>query len=162
MNRQEELENTILGIKGAIKAGEQINANYRVRLAELEKELEQLTSFKRSMGVNTISGMTNSCNIAINAYIPYRENYSGILDILDATFAMIDLANQCNAKFEEDEKQTLWYDSEIKEFRNSCPYSHYTSMVVFNSEDSFCLAVSEIKKSPELTKLAKIFLGVKE
>ena len=106
MNK-EEIENAILGVKGIIKVGEQINANYKTRLADLEKELEQLTSFKRSMGVNTISGMTNSCNIAINAYIPYRENYSGILDILDATFAMLDLANQCNAKFEEDEKQKL-------------------------------------------------------
>lgn len=162
MNK-EEIENAILGVKGIIKVGEQINANYITRLADLEKALEQLTSFKRYMGVNKISGMTNSCNIAINAYIPYRENYSGILDILDATFAMIDLANQCNAKFDVKNSScdyVLEYSSNGINFKSRV--TSFSTFVKFETIESVREAISIIESNPELTKLAKIFLGCNE
>lgn len=122
------------------------------------QELEQLTSFNRSLFAKEvrIAGCYFTC------LLEQTDNVNAeTLQKIDATLAMIDLANWCNAQFESDIELRIYeldYPSEFSYISRQERESG--TFVKFTSESSVELAISEIEKSKELTKLAKIFLGV--
>ena len=159
MKTKEELENEIKVYqdfiqmeKQSIDASKEIIERYEAKISFWKKELEQLTSFKRNP----------KYILKVLETVEYEDN-NVLINKLDATLAMIDLANWCNVRCQkenDDSKASLGYDmnsGEIKFYRIG---DIMDSVVIFNSVNSANLAISEINKSPELTRLAKIFLGV--
>jgi len=158
MDRKQEIESHI---KFAKENREYFDNKIIAYEKELQ-ELDQLTSFNRSLFAKEvrIAGCYFTC------LLEQTDNVNAeTLQKIDATLAMIDLANWCNAQFEtkkdfgfpyyivmEKQEDELFFKSKNTDYR--------LSFVNFNSKQSVELAISEINKSPELTKIAKIFLGV--
>lgn len=154
MDKKEEIESHI---KFAKKNREYFDNKIIAYEKELQ-ELDQLTSFNRSLFAKEvrIAGCYFTC-------LPEQtDNVNAeTLQKIDATLAMIDLANWCNAQFESDIELRIYeldYPSEFSYISRQERESG--TFVKFTSESSVELAISEIEKSKELTKLAKIFLGV--
>lgn len=148
-------------IKSHIKFAKENREYFDNKIIAYEKELqelEQLTSFNRSLFAKEvrIAGCYFTC------LLEQTDNVNAeTLQKIDATLAMIDLANWCNAQFESDIELRIYeldYPSEFSYISRQERESG--TFVKFTSESSVELAISEIEKSKELTKLAKIFLGV--
>ena len=154
MDRKEEIESHI---KFAKENREYFDNKIIAYEKELQ-ELDQLTSFNRSLFAKEvrIAGCYFTC------LLEQTDNVNAeTLQKIDATLAMIDLANWCNAQFESDIELRIYeldYPSEFSYISRQERESG--TFVKFTSESSVELAISEIEKSKELTKLAKIFLGV--
>ena len=154
MDRKQEIESHI---KFAKENREYFDNKIIAYEKELQ-ELDQLTSFNRSLFAKEvrIAGCYFTC------LLEQTDNVNAeTLQKIDATLAMIDLANWCNAQFESDIELRIYeldYPSEFSYISRQERESG--TFVKFTSESSVELAISEINKSPELTKLAKIFLGV--
>lgn len=154
MDKKEEIESHI---KFAKKNREYFDNKIIAYEKELQ-ELDQLTSFNRSLFAKEvrIAGCYFTC------LLEQTDNVNAeTLQKIDATLAMIDLANWCNAQVESDIELRIYeldYPSEFSYISRQERESG--TFVKFTSESSVELAISEIEKSKELTKLAKIFLGV--
>lgn len=154
MDKKEEIESHI---KFAKENREYFDNKIIAYEKELQ-ELDQLTSFNRSLFAKEvrIAGCYFTC------LLEQTDNVNAeTLQKIDATLAMIDLANWCNAQFESDIELRIYeldYPSEFSYISRQERESG--TFVKFTSESSVELAISEIEKSKELTKLAKIFLGV--
>lgn len=154
MDKKEEIESHI---KFAKENREYFDNKIIAYEKELQ-ELDQLTSFNRSLFAKEvrIAGCYFTC------LLEQTDNVNAeTLQKIDATLAMIDLANWCNAQVESDIELRIYeldYPSEFSYISRQERESG--TFVKFTSESSVELAISEINKSPELTKLAKIFLGV--
>lgn len=154
MDRKQEIESHI---KFAKENREYFDNKIIAYEKELQ-ELDQLTSFNRSLFAKEvrIAGCYFTC------LLEQTDNVNAeTLQKIDATLAMIDLANWCNAQFESDIELRIYeldYPSEFSYISRQERESG--TFVKFTSESSVELAISEIEKSKELTKLAKIFLGV--
>ena len=154
MDKKEEIESHI---KFAKENREYFDNKIIAYEKELQ-ELDQLTSFNRSLFAKEvrIAGCYFTC------LLEQTDNVNAeTLQKIDATLAMIDLADWCNAQVESDIELRIYeldYPSEFSYISRQERESG--TFVKFTSESSVELAISEIKKSKELTKLAKIFLGV--
>lgn len=154
MDRKQEIESHI---KFAKENREYFDNKIIAYEKELQ-ELDQLTSFNRSLFAKEvrIAGCYFTC------LLEQTDNVNAeTLQKIDATLAMIDLANWCNAQVESDIELRIYeldYPSEFSYISRQERESG--TFVKFTSESSVELAISEIEKSKELTKLAKIFLGV--
>lgn len=154
MDKKEEIESHI---KFAKENREYFDNKIIAYEKELQ-ELDQLTSFNRSLFAKEvrIAGCYFTC------LLEQTDNVNAeTLQKIDATLAMIDLANWCNAQVESDIELRIYeldYPSEFSYISRQERESG--TFVKFTSESSVELAISEIEKSKELTKLAKIFLGV--
>ena len=168
MDKKEEIESHI-------KFAKENREYFDNKIVEYEKELQELelTSFNRSIELQSMSvgfkGVTTPDkefrSLEFTGHIKNSFGSESILNQIDATLSMIDLADWCNTKFETKKDFGFPYyivmekDDESLEF-NFKNTDYRLSFVKFNSKQSVELAISEINKSPELTKLAKIFLGV--
>lgn len=154
MDKKEEIESHI---KFAKENREYFDNKIIAYEKELQ-ELDQLTSFNRSLFAKEvrIAGCYFTC------LLEQTDNVNAeTLQKIDATLAMIDLADWCNAQVESDIELRIYeldYPSEFSYISRQERESG--TFVKFTSESSVELAISEIEKSKELTKLAKIFLGV--
>ena len=164
MDRKQEIESHI-------KFAKENREYFDNKIVEYEKELQELEqlTFNRSIELQSMSvgfkGVTTPDkefrSLEFTGHIKNSFGSESILNQIDATLAMIDLADWCNAQVESDIELRIYeldYPSEFSYISRQERESG--TFVKFTSESSVELAISEIKKSKELTKLAKIFLGV--
>lgn len=135
------------------------------QLDEINKEIKNLEDLQKEQEFNSFHRriVLNSYTLTLN---DMDSEYSDKIDLagkLHSLVAMTDLCNWCNSKFPK--KSEVHYHLNYDKLGDSLfSYEYfcniYYSHFVFNSEESVELAIEEINKSPELTKFAKIFLGV--